>query len=121
MRAGLLYILFSILILLIVSSEQRNKKQTYGGISSCQSIFLNNKDLCIVPEINISHKKFFTGLIFFRFISETIFENIRFRKDLSATYLKSYQTKTIDFKSIKQKPFRLIYYCPEKEDDRHLS
>jgi hypothetical protein len=122
MRAGLLHILFLILTLLIVSSEQRNKKQTFGGISSCQSIILNNKDVCIVPEINLSHKKFFAELIFFRFISETIFENInRCKRDLSATYLKSYQTKTIDFKSIKQKPFRLTYYSPEKEDNHHLS
>lgn len=123
MRAGLLYVLFVIFTLLIVSSEQTGKKQTRGDISSCESIILNKNNDCIVPAISFSLKKPFPELSFFRLINEKLFGNAyNHRIKLSASYLRLYQSKTIDVKPIKQKSFRLkLYYTTEKEDNHNLS
>jgi hypothetical protein len=122
MRAGLLHILFVVITLLIVSSEQTNKKQTSSDLSSCHSIVLSNI-ACIVPEINLSPKKLLTDLNFCLLIRADFFENVNSNgRDLSAICLKLYQIKIAVFEPLKQKPFRLIIYnTSEKEDYHHLS
>jgi hypothetical protein len=122
MRAGLFYIFFVAFALLVVASKQTNNEPLRFDVSSSQTITINKHAACIVPEVNISVKKF-TDFNFFGPIPGRIVENTKRNKiDFSATSLRLYQTKGFRFKPIKQKPFLVIvHYRSEKEDHHHLS
>jgi hypothetical protein len=122
MRVGLLYALFVIFALLLVTSKQTSNKQLRYDTSSSQSITINKKAAYILPEVNFSLKKF-TDLNFFRLIHIRLFKNTNnSRIDLSAPSLRLLQTRAVSFKPIKQKPFLFIlHYSSEKEDNHHLS
>lgn len=122
MRAGLFYSLFVFLTLLIVSSEQKDKKQTFGDISSCQSVNVNKCNDCLVIAINFSLKKPILEFNAFRFINEKLLQKAYDQKiRLSLTYQRLYQSKSFDLKTIKR-DFRVsLHYTTEKEDDHHLS
>ena len=118
MRAELLYILLVIFVLFFVSAEKSHKDQNNGNISSCQPII----SICLSPEIHLSTKELLTGLYFFRLIREKQIENIyRHRIDLSSNYLRSCQTKTLNFRPLIKESLRSIFHSPETEDDHHLS
>ena len=121
MRERLLFILAVIFTFIIAGSDRSNKKPASGDITSCKSIILNSY-FCIVPEINLSQKKLFAGMNIFRSVRETVVGNSNSNtNDLSATVLKSYQTKVIDLKPLTRKRCRSLYQIPEKEDEHNLS
>ncbi len=123
MKSGLFYVLLVVFSLMLVYSAQSNEKQTYGDLSTCQSVNVSNNIDFIIPQIKFSLKKNLPELNQFRLINEKLFRNNYNRKKiLSSTFQRLGQLRAVDLKPILQIPFRqLLYYSAEKQDNYHLS
>jgi hypothetical protein len=123
MRAALLYILFVVFTLFIVSSVQSEKKQSFNVSASCLSIIANTHSDCVVPDLNFSIKKYFPAVKLAWILDEKLTGNTDCHNiKLSGSWLKLYKSKTPVLKTVKQKRFRTeLNYTTEKEDNQHLS
>ena len=121
MRAGLLYSLFVIFILLIVSSELKEKKQTFGEVTSCQLADANKWNDCLLTAINYSLKEPIWEFVTFGFTNEKLLQNAYDQKIKFSINLRFRQFKSIDFQAIKQYFQIPLHYTLEKEDSHLLS
>jgi hypothetical protein len=122
MRAGLLYSLFVIFTLLIVSSELKDKKQTFGKISSCQLVDTKKCNDCLLTAINYSLKEPIVKFIADQLINEKLFQNAYDHKiKLFISYLQFRQFKSIGTQYLIPYLRVPLLYISEKEDFYYLS
>jgi len=119
MKAGLFYILLVIIALFVLSSEQKNEKQSFG-VDSCQIIETNNYSDCIIPENSFSLKKILLSVNFFRLVNVKLFENNhKNRMNFISTFLNLYQKRPLDLERFNQRPFRLLLYSSSDKTDSY--
>lgn len=123
MRARLIYAFFVILTLLIVSSEETKKEHAGRDISTCQSINVNIKFDCIIPEVSLCLYKNFSEVNLLQLINKKFIGCVYHRIiRLNTISLKLYLATSTDLNPIKQKPLTVkLHYTSEKEDSYHLS
>ena len=117
MRVGLLYMAFVFLLLLIVSSEQRDKQQTYNDDYSSQLIDINKYN-CAVIAVNFSLKNIFSELTSLRPINEKMTEDAySYKTKLSVSC--QYKVRKHVLISIKRKPIGVKLLYTNENDDCH--
>lgn len=123
MEDGLLYIIFVLFALMLVSSKQSDIKQSHLEKSSIEFSIGDEIIEGIVPEFNFSLKKV-EVFCFLKFLLDRIsnVSKIKSNNHLQSTIFKLYRAKIIGIQQLKKKSFLLITFnTTDKEDCYHLS
>ena len=115
----MLFPLFLIFALLIISSVETGNEQLDTDTQSSQSIAIQANSACILTELSFSLKDNAGRLTFYSFALKNHLENRkRSRIDLLANDLQLYRRKTIVFIPLIQRLFlQLLQYSFDNEDD----
>lgn len=120
MKTGLVYIFGLIFALIVISSEQKNERESFGA-QTFQSIGINSNSDCIIPEFNNFLKNTLQKLSSYQFVSiELLADNYMLNRDVVSTFQVLYQKKTFDIKCFIQRFFRLIFYSSSDNIDSHI-
>ena len=108
---------------MIVSSELKDKKQTFEEISSCQLVDANKYNDCELIVTNYSLKEPILEFIpLFRLTNEKLFQSIYDQEiKLAITYQRFRQFKSIGIQALIQNLRVSLLYISEKEDFHFLS
>jgi len=119
MKTGLLYAIFVLLTLLLVSSDQKERGQLEVELSSVQMLSVN----CVVPEVNYSKNTDSSAINFVRLTIESYYKDSYYQKfKLSEASDNFYLAKAVDLIPATHKPFRqFIHYTSEIQDRSDLS
>ena len=122
MKTGLVYIFGLIFALIVISSEQKNERVSFGA-QTFQSIGINSNSDCIIPEFNNFLKNTLQKFSSYQFVSiELLADNYKLKEEIVSISQFLYQKKAFEIKQFNQRPFRLILYSSsDKTDSRILS
>lgn len=119
MKIGIEYILGLLFALLIISSDQKDERDSYGAVTHITINSIQNSE-CIIPEFNNLLKETIQKLNANQFVSNKLLtDSYTLKKDKESIYQVLYQKRTLDLEHFNQRPFRLILYSSADNADNH--
>jgi hypothetical protein len=119
MRAGLQYIFFIFLVILVVSFSHAGNSYSHTDIQTCRSMHTAPVFSCILPDSQASLKKIWVEEVFSLFIQKSHFENGNSCRILKPENTSIDQKTPVECIALGQRILFLLMFTNSPEDDHH--